>query len=254
MSETQSDKDRMPDLTLVMPCYNEEEAVEGTIRDLFDEFDRAGHVLEIVAVDNGSSDRTLDILEGLVPEFPHLITTRVEVNQGYGHGLLSGLHLGTAPWVGITCADGQVSGHDIEKLYAVVARSPSPKLVKVRRRFRMDGFQRKVISILYNLTITVLFPGLGSIDVNGNPKLLPTDYARRMNLGSGDWFLDAEIMIKSKRLGLPVFEINVLAQMRDGGKSNVNWATCWEFVVNLIRWRLGGAPEAQIRPDADQDA
>lgn len=227
-----------PDLTLVMPCYNEEEAVEGTVRDLFDEFERAGHVLEIVAVDNGSSDRTFSILQNLTETFPRLVPSRVEVNQGYGHGLLSGVGLASAPWIGITCADGQVSGHDIEKLFAVVVRSGSPKLVKVRRRFRMDGWQRKVVSIIYNGVISVMFWGLGSIDINGNPKLLPADYLRRMNLVSSDWFLDAEIMIKAKRLGLPVFEINVLAQMREGGTSNVNAGTCWEFIVNLIRWRL----------------
>jgi len=242
---TESHHKPTPDLTLVMPCYNEEEAVEGTIRELFDEFERAGHVVEIVAVDNGSSDRTFEILEALATEFAHLIVARVEVNQGYGYGLLAGLGLGTAPWVGIICADGQVGGRDVVELYSVVARSPSPKLVKVRRRFRMDGFQRKIVSILYNGIVTLLFPGLGSIDINGNPKLLPTSHARRMNLRSGDWFLDAEIMIKAKRLGLPVIEINVLAKMREGGKSNVGLATCWEFVVNLLRWRLTGVGELE---------
>ncbi len=237
-SDDQAHDKSTPDLTLVMPCYNEEEAVEGTVRDLFDEFDRAGHVLEIVAVDNGSTDRTLSILENLTETFPHLLPTRVEVNQGYGHGLLAGLGLASAPWIGIICADGQVSGHDVEKLFAVVARSGSPKLVKVRRRFRMDGFQRKLVSIIYNGVISMMFWGLGSIDINGNPKLLPASYLRRMDLVSSDWFLDAEIMIKAKRLGLPVFEINVLAQMREGGTSNVNASTCWEFIVNLIRWRL----------------
>lgn len=251
MTETQA---AAPGLTLVMPCYNEEEAVEATIRELFEEFERAGHVLEMVAVDNGSSDATFEVLERLRAEFPRLITTRVEVNEGYGNGLLSGLWLGTAPWVGITCADGQVSGHDVEKLFAVVVRSPAPKLVKVRRRFRMDGWQRKVASVAYNGLITVMFPGLGSIDINGNPKLLPTDYARRMNLRSADWFLDAEIMIKSKRLGLPVLEINVLAQMRDGGTSNVNLGTCWEFLVNLVRWRLRGTSEIEIKSGERADA
>ena len=118
----------------------------------------------------------------------------------------------------------------------------------------LDGWQRKVASVAYNGLITVMFPGLGSIDINGNPKLLPTDYARRMNLRSADWFLDAEIMIKSKRLGLQVLEINVLAQMRDGGTSNVNLGTCWEFLVNLFRWRLGGTSEVEIDSGERADA
>lgn len=239
---------RTPELSLVMPCYNEQEVVEGTVRDLFDCFERAGHVLEIVAVDNGSTDGTLEILQTLAKTHPHLIATRVEVNQGYGHGLLSGLGLASAPWIGITCADGQVSAQDVVRLFAVVARSGSPKLVKVRRRFRMDGWQRKVVSVVYNGLISVLFGGLGSIDINGNPKLLQACDLRRMHLVSSDWFLDAEIMIKARRLGIPVLEINVLAQMREGGASNVRLSTCWEFVINLLRWRFGrvGAVDADV--------
>jgi hypothetical protein len=60
-----------------------------------------------------------------------------------------------------------------------------------------------------------------------------------MDLQSRDWFLDAEVLIKAKRLGLPVFELNVIAQLREGGRSNVRLATCWEFLVNLLRYRFG---------------
>jgi hypothetical protein len=120
-------------------------------------------------------------------------------------------------------------------------RIKTPKLFKVRRRFRMDGFARKVVSIAYNMITAVIFPGLGSIDVNGNPKILPREYLDRMQLESQDWFLDAEIMIKARRLGLPVHETNVFAQMREGGSSNVHLSTCLEFVLNLLRYRLGVA-------------
>jgi glycosyltransferase involved in cell wall biosynthesis len=230
----------MPDLSLVVPCYNEQEIVGSTIADLMTAFGAAGHDLEIVAVDNGSTDRTGDILRELARRSGRVVCHRIEVNQGYGNGLLAGLSLATASWVGITCADGQVSAPDTVKLYEIAARSGGPKLVKVRRRFRMDGFTRKITSITYNLLTATLFGGLGSIDINGNPKILPRSYLERMNLRSKDWFLDAEIMIKAKRLALPVIEMNIMAQMREGGRSNVRPGTCWEFVLNLLRYRLGG--------------
>ncbi|HET6278332.1 MAG TPA: glycosyltransferase family 2 protein [Candidatus Polarisedimenticolia bacterium] len=231
----------MPDLSLVVPCYNEEEIVGTTISDLLTAFGTAGHDLEIVAVDNGSTDRTGDILRDLTRRSGRIVCHRIEVNRGYGNGLLAGLPLATAPWVGITCADGQVSAPDTVKLYEIAARSSGAKLVKVRRRFRMDGFPRKITSITYNVLTATLFGGLGSIDINGNPKIIPRSYLERMNLQSKDWFLDAEIMIKAKRLALPVIEMNIMAQMREGGKSNVRPGTCWEFVLNLLRYRFGGA-------------
>lgn len=240
---------QMPDLSLVIPCYNEEEIVGTTIAELLTAFGAAGHRLEIVAVDNGSTDRTGDILRQIAGASDQVTCHRIEVNRGYGNGLLAGLAVATAPWVGITCADGQVSAPDTVKLYEIAARSGGRKLVKVRRRFRMDGFTRKVTSITYNLLTAALFGGLGSIDINGNPKILPRDYLERMNLRSKDWFLDAEIMIKAKRLALPVIEMNIMAQMREGGKSNVRPGTCWEFFVNLLRYRFAGAgPAGPSRP------
>ncbi len=224
-----------------MPCYNEEELVAETVRQLLGAFASAGHRLELIAVDNGSSDRTGEILRDLAERHPEVVSTRVAVNQGYGFGILSGLPLCTAPWVGLICADGQVEAVDVVKLFDVAARSKGPRLVKVRRRFRMDGLRRKVTSIAYNVFTALLFGGLGSIDVNGNPKIMPRTYLDRMRLQSKDWFLDAEIMIKAKRLGLEVLELNVMAMMRTGGKSNVRPSTCWEFFLNLLRYRFGDA-------------
>jgi len=71
---------------------------------------------------------------------------------------------------------------------------------------------------------------------------------RMMNLESNDWFLDAEVMIKAKVLKLPVFEMNVIAQMREGGKSNVRGTTIWEFVRNLWRFRFGGQAVLHLQP------
>ncbi len=67
-----------------------------------------------------------------------------------------------------------------------------------------------------------------------------------MGLQSRDWFLDAEVMIKAKRLGLVVYEFNVMAQMREGGTSHVRSSTCWEFVVNLLKYRFGGGGSVQV--------
>ena len=54
-----------PDVSIVMPCYNEQAIVAFTVSKLCDAFDRAGHRFELIAVDNGSTDRTGSVLAGL---------------------------------------------------------------------------------------------------------------------------------------------------------------------------------------------
>ena len=68
-----------------------------------------------------------------------VIPTRVEVNQGYGHGILHAMPLATAKWIGIVPADGQVDAEDVVRLYESCRNSGRPVVGKVHRRFRLDG-------------------------------------------------------------------------------------------------------------------
>lgn len=243
---------REPDLSLVLPCYNEEALVRQTATRLIDAFRAAGIDLELVLVDNGSSDATGEIIDEMVAEGLPVVKAAVEVNQGYGLGVLTGLRCSRGRFVGFMCVDDQVHPHDVVRLYEVAAKAKTPKLFKVRRRFRLDGRFRRIVSFAYNMLATLLFGNLGSTDLNANPKILPRAHLEAMKLSSKDWFLDAEVMIKAKRMGLPVYEMNVFALMRAEGVSHVRPATCLEFLRNLVHYRFGEGRKAFEVPRADQ--
>lgn len=226
------------DLSFVMPCYNEEEAIQYTIPQLMSAFSRAGYNLELVAVDNGSVDRTGAVLDELSIRFPLLVKHRVEVNEGYGNGLIQGIPYCTGPWIGFIPADGQVDAEDVVRLYEAVRVTNGRVLGKVRRRFRMDGLWRKIVSTFYNLSVRLLWPRLASLDVNGSPKLLPRQVLLAMDLKNKGWLLDPEIMIKAHYMGLSVLEFNVFARMRGSGTSHVRVMTIWEFIKNLLIFRF----------------
>jgi len=227
-----------PELSLILPCYNEEEAIPYTFSQLAQAFAEAGHRLELIGVDNGSSDGTGDKLRELRDQGLPIVPVRVEVNQGYGFGLLSGIPHARAPWIGFLPADGQVDAEDVVRLYEALAPCGPNTLGKVRRRFRMDGPSRKVISIGYNALVWGLFPGLGSIDVNGTPKIVHRDTLERMQLESKQWFLDPEILIKAYYMKVRVLEMNAFARMRGTGLSHVRASTCWEFFRQLLKYRF----------------
>ncbi|MBV6521958.1 MAG: Undecaprenyl-phosphate 4-deoxy-4-formamido-L-arabinose transferase [Gemmatimonadaceae bacterium] len=229
---------RSPGLSLVMPCYNEEAIVAQTIKRVLSAFQRAEIALELVAVDNGSLDRTGALIRELMEAHPNVRLHRVEQNVGYGNGVLAGLPLCTAPWVGVIPADGQVDAEDAVRLFEDAVASGEVVIAKARRRFRMDGMARKLVSIGYNLFFRMLWPGVESLDINGLPKIMPREVVQRMALTSRQWFLDPEIMIKAHYLGVRVLEYNVFARMRGSGLSHVRAITCWEFVKSLLRYRF----------------
>jgi glycosyltransferase involved in cell wall biosynthesis len=239
MSAAKPAPPREPDVSFIMPCYNEQDVIPYTVPQLLVAFERAGHVLELIVCDNGSTDRTGAVIQELRSSGLPIVSHRVEVNEGYGKGVLESIPLCRAPWIGIIPADGQVDAEDVVRLFEVVKHQGPRTMAKVRRRFRLDGLRRKVISVAYNLFVFVLWPGLGSIDVNGSPKIVHRDALARMNLHSKDWFLDPELMVKANYLGVRVLEMNVFARMRGSGLSHVRVSTCWGFFWNLLGFRFG---------------
>ncbi|HEX6125585.1 MAG TPA: glycosyltransferase family 2 protein [Pyrinomonadaceae bacterium] len=242
----------VPDVSFIVPCYNEEEIVSYTLERLLAAFSNAGYDLELVVVDNGSHDRTYQVVQRLARKNPSIVQHRVEVNKGYGWGVISGIPLCRAPWIGVIPADGQVDAEDVVRLYQAVITTNGNVVGKVRRRFRMDGLYRKLVSTSYNVFIRILWPRLGSIDVNGSPKLLPADALREMELQSNGWLLDPELMIKAYHMGLRVMEVNVFSRMRGNGVSHVSTTTCWEFLSNLLYFRFSREWRKNFRKVADK--
>jgi glycosyltransferase involved in cell wall biosynthesis len=227
-----------PDVSLIMPCYNEEGNLGYTVPRLLDAFTKAGHRLQLVTVDNGSRDATRRIIAELAAAHPEITPGHVDQNIGFGQGILAGIPLCRAPWIGMVAADGQVDAEDVVRLYDACVTSGSKPLGKVRRRFRMDGPVRKVISVCYNVFVWVLWPGIGSLDVNGNPRLLHRDVLAAMQLQSTNWLLDPEMIIKAHYMGVRVLELNVFARMRGNGLSHVRLTTCFEFFRELLSYRF----------------
>lgn len=245
-----------PALSLAVPCYNEQDCLEHTIPPLSEALRAAGIDHELILVDNGSTDRTSHVIDRLIQRGLPIVKGTVAQNRGQGLGIRTGLLLGKGLWSGYICADGQVAPADVVRIYQAAIATQVPTLVKALRRQRKDGWQRAVVSAAYNLLVRLLFPGTRVRDVNGNPKLLPTEVVRQMELKSSDWFLEAEIVLKARHLGLPILEIPVAGLRRKGGTSHVRLATLWEFVRNLLVYRFGGpwsewrkrTPTLAVRP------
>jgi glycosyltransferase involved in cell wall biosynthesis len=229
-----------PAISLIMPCYNEEENLRYTIPRLITAFAKEGYQLQLVAVNNGSRDRTGEVIAELAARHPQVTPVTVVTNIGFGQGILAGIPHATAPWIGMVAADGQVDAEDVVRLFDACAATDGRVLGKVRRRFRMDGLVRNIISISYNGFVWMLFPNLGSLDVNGNPRLMRRDVLLKMDLQSTNWLLDPEMLIKAHYMGIRVLELNVFARMRGNGLSHVRLTTCWEFFKHLLAFRFSG--------------
>lgn len=224
-----------PEFSLVLPMYNESENIFPVSKALLDEFVGAGVDFELILVDNGSRDDTGDQIRALQAQRKEVQLVSVDKNQGYGWGVISGLWSARGKVIGYTSGDGQVSAEDVLRTYKRYLEGDWA-LTKVTRVVRQDGWNRVLITTIYNSLFRVMF-GLPSKDVNGSPKIFAGELLPRLNLEQKDWFLDAEVYLKLAALG-KVSEVPVDFHPRQQGRSNVRVSTLVEFLLNMIRFRI----------------
>jgi glycosyltransferase involved in cell wall biosynthesis len=224
-------------LSLVIPCYNEEAVLPKSMPPLLAACAGLNIPFELVMVNNGSWDATPQKIDEFIRQGFPVKRVDVPVNKGFGLGVISGLHASAGAYVGYACADGQVSPEDILKIFDSVRKAGPGAIAKARRVKRQDGRLRGLTSGVYNALFT-LINGRITPDVNGVPKFLHRDDLARLDPQSPDSFIDPELMIKARILGMKVIEVPVTFLKRQGGRSTVKvLKTSWEFVGNLLSYR-----------------
>jgi glycosyltransferase involved in cell wall biosynthesis len=226
----------MPKLSIAMPTYNEEEIIQQVVADLQACFNRNELDYELVIVNNGSKDNTLNILEELNKKDPKVRYINIEHNQGYGWGIINGLKNCHGEIIGYIDGDNQIEPEDIVTLYRII-QEKNEQFIKGIRKSRKDGILRIIESIFYNSLFKLIF-FTNISDINAKPKIFTKTFYQKLNLESKDWFVDAEIVIKSIKMGIKPLEHQVKFNERKKGKSNVKLNTTLEFIKNLIIWRF----------------
>ena len=219
-----------------MPLYNEAENISFSVESLIVALNRNDVDYELVLVDNGSSDSTNILIKAIAEKEKRVKIVEIRKNQGYGWGIINGLKQAEGEFIGYMCGDGQVKLEDIIRAIKEV-KSKKYDLVKVRRISRRDGARRKVITFIYNIMMQLFFR-IGTRDVNGTPKIFRRKLLDKFEIKSRDWFIDAEIMIKSKILKLKINEVPIDFLPREEGKSNVNLFAIFEFLKNIYQYKV----------------
>jgi len=248
------------EISLVALFYNEEASAESVIRDGHRVMRKLGVPFEIVAIQNGSTDRTPEILARLTQEIGELRTVVIPKNRGAGYGALKGLYSAIGEEVIGIAGDGQVDLDLIPKMFEVKRRSRAD-IAYGRRTSRPDGVARALISRSYNLIMRWVF-GLQSKDVNGPPKIISRKVLEAMQLKSTDQFLECEMMLKAERMGLTMCSIDVAFHAREGGESSIGWRDCRDYLRNLLTvlfsendpWGVNRIPKSPRRATWIHDA
>jgi glycosyltransferase involved in cell wall biosynthesis len=218
-------------LSLIIPCYNEAANLPLLL-------DRCSSLrefnIEVVLVDNGSTDNTSDVLQNLIPNYPHCRCVRVPVNQGYGYGILSGLRAANGDLLAWTHADMQTDPKDVLRgLEIFKSHSNSDIFVKGQR------MKRPLADVLFTIGMSIfetLLLRTRLWDINAQPNMFPRAFFESWVNPPHDFSLDLYVYFTARSQDLPVYRFPVEFGERAHGIShwNINWAAKMKFIYRTI--------------------
>ncbi len=201
-------------LSIVVPCFNEEGNVSRVVEQAALVGRRIATELQIVVVDDGSTDATGRVLAALRRQAPELVVVRHATNRGYGAAVRSGLAEARLEYVFLTDGDGQF---DLGELPSAVHMLRDYDVVAGYRDGRRDGWWRGLWGRAWTSLVNRVF-GLRIRDANCAFKLLPQRLLHASELRSEGAMISTELMLEAKRFDLRVGQCAVSHYPRATGR------------------------------------
>jgi glycosyltransferase involved in cell wall biosynthesis len=207
-----------PHLSLVMPAYNEQAGIQIAIAEACEAFATLNYLFEIIVVDDGSSDATAQLVEQTAMIQPAVRLLRHAENRGYGAALRTGFEAARFDLIAFTDADGQFDLEDIERLVDLTDRYPVAVGFRIDRR---DSWRRRFFSWGYNKLVRFML-GTGVRDCDCALKVFRREVLQCLLPESRGFLVNAEMLCRARRLGVPIAEVAVRHRERRHGFSKVS--------------------------------
>jgi len=230
-------------LSVIIPAYNEEKRLPKTLREIDRYLSKQDYDYEILVVNDGSKDRTVEVATSLIPKIKNLKVTGYSINQGKGYAVQFGMLEARGDYRIFTDADNSTSIDQIEKMWPELERGydiiigsrdirgaildpPQPWL---RHILLGEGFKlyRKLVIGLWDIEDTQC--GFKCFTKRAAETIFPKCKISR-------FAFDPEILIIANKLGYKIKEIPVY--WKNDLESKVNFKSIFKMALDLIKIRF----------------
>jgi hypothetical protein len=234
-------------LSVIMPAHNEERTIERAIAEVLEvDF---GHRLELIVVDDGSSDRTPHLLAGIDDQ--RVVAHRHRTNLGKGAAVLTGAALATGSHLVVFDADHEYRAADLAAMFEAIVEGRAD-VVFGTRMFGMNtvyqSYRYAMGNRMTTLVANVIFDACLT-DLHTCLKMLPLPLFRELRLTHSGFGLDSEITAELLRRGHRPFEVPVsyVSRTHAQGKQ-LTWRDGVDCLKVLGLVRLRGRCTVQTVP------
>jgi hypothetical protein len=212
-----------PALSIVVPAYNEAARLAVTLDEVVAFAATRPEPVEVVVVDDGSTDATAAIASSYADRLPGLRVISHEHNQGKGAAVRTGMLAATGRWRLFTDADGSTPIDEVDHLLAEAGATGADVAIA---SIAVDGatisnaqsFGRVALGTLGNLLVRLtVLPGIR--DTQRGFKLFSAQSAEDAFAGAraDGWGFDVEILAAARARGYRITEVGVRWAHREGG-------------------------------------
>ena len=220
-----------PEISVVIPCLDEEEAVGAVVDQAWAGIQRSGRDGEVIVVDNGSSDRSGEVAA------EHGATVVTERRRGYGSAYLAGLAEARGDYVVMGDAD---STYPLEDLDSFVGRLEQGDDLVLGSRFKgtihgdaMPWLNRRVGNPILTGLLNLFF-GVRVSDAHCGMRAVRREALATLDLHSSGMEFASEMVFKAFRRGLRVSEIPIDYFPRTGESKLHRFGDAWRHVRFML--------------------
>ncbi|MGE9293908.1 MAG: glycosyltransferase family 2 protein [Puniceicoccales bacterium] len=227
-------------LSVIVPCYNEEETVLKILGRIKESPVFSEHELELIVVDDCSTDNTLGVLEANPDAYHKLL--RHEVNQGKGAGLRTGIAAATGDIVIIQDADLEYDPRDYPTLIAPILYRGAD--VVFGSRF-LGGGPHRVVYFWHMLgnrfltTLSNMFTNINLTDMETCYKVCRRDIIQQFQIEEDRFGFEPEITAKLAHSGCIIYEVGISYDGRTYSEGKkIGWKDGVRAIYAILKYNL----------------
>jgi glycosyltransferase involved in cell wall biosynthesis len=228
----------LPGLSVFFPCYNDAGTIKGLVEQALQTGKTITEDLEVIVVDDGSKDKSPEILAALSRIIPELRVFYHSENRGYGAALRSGFSHAGKDYIFYTDGDGQ---YDVRELPLLVeSMGQGVDLVNGYKLNRSDPWYRNLVGGAYRGLMRWMF-GIGVRDIDCDFRLFKRGLLEGIELCSDSGAICVEMLSKFQQRGVVFAEVGIHHYARQYGSSQFfTFRHVSRSILGLIRlwWRL----------------